>query len=66
MKVGDLVRIKRQYCSDDDDRWLGVLVEYIPESEEAMGEREWVVQWAHNSGTDYEYEYYLEVLDESR
>ena len=63
-QIGDLVRIQRGFTqpSEKEFDWIGMLVGYIPESLERMGEAEWLVQWSHEREPAYEYGYYLEVI----
>ena len=62
-KVGDLVRIQSGYAdpSGNEFNWIGMILSYRGECG-LGGEREWVVQWAHQPHEAVEYGYYLEVI----
>ena len=66
MKVGDLVRIAEGTLTTNQEMtWRGLVIRH--DSYEG-GQSTWEIHWLHNSysETTLEYEFYLEVISESR
>ena len=64
MKVGDLVRMQRDFAdpSSNESDWIGIIISHLGTGGYNDEHEEYVVQWSHTSIPAFEHGYYLEVI----